>query len=144
LAQRTLYASISRDNGENWTIPVKTKLSEATSRAFAGNLPDGTAYIISNPNQNPNPIHPSIGIRSPLTIALSNDGTVFDKAYVIRSEPTTRRFEGNHKLAGYQYPAAVVWQGHLYIAYSINKEDVAVARIAMRDLLEGNVAGGEG
>jgi hypothetical protein len=44
------------------------------------------------------------------------------------------RFKGINKLDGWQYPAAVVWKDHLYVAYSVNKEDVGVTRIALRDL----------
>ncbi|MCH7687807.1 MAG: exo-alpha-sialidase [Planctomycetes bacterium] len=129
-----IYAGVSKDNGESWSKPVKTNFPDATARAFAGNLPDGTAFIISNPSRVPNKTHPSIGRRNPLTIALSNDGVLFDRAFVIRSEETSMRFKGINKLDGWQYPTAVVWKDHLYVAYSINKEDEGVTRIALRDL----------
>jgi hypothetical protein len=129
-----IYASVSKDNGESWTKPVKTNFPDATARAFAGNLPDGTAFIISNPSRVPSKTHPSIGRRNPLTIALSNDGVLFDRAFVIRSEETSMRFKGINKLDGWQYPSAVVWKDHLYVAYSINKEDEGVTRIDLRDL----------
>ncbi|MAV38451.1 MAG: hypothetical protein CMJ59_23690 [Planctomycetaceae bacterium] len=129
-----LYASVSKDNGESWSKPVRTNFPDATARAFAGNLPDGTAYIISNPSRIPSKTHPSIGRRNPLTIALSKDGVLFDRAFVIRSEQTSMRFKGTNKLDGWQYPTAVVWKDHLYVAYSINKEDEGVTRIALRDL----------
>jgi hypothetical protein len=44
------------------------------------------------------------------------------------------RFKGINKLDGWQYPTAVVWKDHLYVAYSINKEDEGVTRIALCDL----------
>ncbi len=72
--------------------------------------------------------------RSLLTIALSRDGRVFDRAYVIRGEPTMRRYDGQHKLNGWQYPHAVVWKDTLYVAYSINKEDIGLTHIALTDL----------
>lgn len=129
-----IYASVSKDNGGSWSKPVKTSFPDATARAFAGNLADGTAFIISNPSRAPNSRHPSIGRRSPLTIALSNDGVLFDRALVIRSAKTNMRFKGTNKVDGWQYPTAVVWKGHLYVAYSINKEDEGVTRIALRNL----------
>jgi len=132
-----IYASVSKDNGESWSKPVKTNFPDATSRAFAGNLPDGTAFIISNPSRVPSKTHPSIGRRNPLTIALSKDGVLFDRAFAIRSEDTSMRFKGINKLDGWQYPTAVVWKDHLYVAYSINKEDEGVTRIAVRDLQAG-------
>ena len=129
-----IYASVSKDNGESWSRPVKTNFPDATARACAGNLPDGTAFIISNPSRVPSKTHPSIGRRNPLTIALSKDGVLFDRAFVVRSEQTSMRFKGTNKLDGWQYPTAVVWKDHLYVAYSINKEDEGVTRIALRDL----------
>lgn len=60
----------------------------------------------------------------------TNFPEAISRAFVIRSEPTTVRYQGHHKCAGYQYPAAVLWEAHLYIAYSINKEDICIARVA--------------
>ena len=44
------------------------------------------------------------------------------------------RFQGVNKLDGWQYPAATVWGESLYIAYSINKEDIGVSKIKLTDL----------
>ena len=129
-----LYASMSTDNGRSWSKPAKTDFPDATSRTSAGNLPDGTAFIVNNPSWQPNSVYPAIGRRIPLTIALSRDGVTFDRAFVVRGEKTTMRFSGKNKLSGWQYPHTTVWGEHLYIAYSINKEDVGVTRIALRDL----------
>lgn len=128
-----IYASESKDNGTTWTKPVKTDFPDATARSFAGNLPDGTAFIISNPNTTPDKTHPSIGLRNPLTISLSDDGVLFDRAYTLRAEISHMRFKAKNKLDGWQYPCAVAWKGHLYVGYSINKEDVGIARIALAD-----------
>ena len=129
-----LYASESKDNAVSWSRPVKTNFPDATARAFAGNLPDGTAFIISNPNTVSSSTHSSIGRRNPLAIALSRDGVLFDRAYAVRAEPTSMRFKGTNKMNGWQYPTAVVWKDHLYIAYSVNKEDEGVTRIALGEL----------
>lgn len=130
-----LYASVSTDHGRSWSKPARTDFPDATSRASAGNLPDGTAFIVNNPSRHPDTVYASIGRRNPLTIALSRDGVTFDHAYVIRGEKTTMRFPGKNKLSGWQYPHAAVWNEHLYIAYSVNKEDVGVTRIALPDLM---------
>ncbi len=124
-----LWASISADNGESWSQPVETNFRDSTARFSAGNLPDGTAFLITNPGAHL--------VRNPLTIALSRDGITFDRAYVVRGEPTSMRWEGLHKLDGWQYPSALAWKGHLYIVYSINKEDVGVTRIALDKLSGG-------
>ncbi len=125
-----LYASESHDRGETWSPPRETNFPDATARSFAGNLPDGTAFIISNPSTTPS-TYPTIGRRTPLTLALSVDGITFDRAYVVRGETTPMRFQGKSKLDGWQYPCAAAWGGWLYIAYSINKEDIGVTRVRL-------------
>jgi hypothetical protein len=130
-----LYASMSSDNGRSWTTPAPTNFPDSLARCSAGNLPDGTAYLINNPMSKQLD-------RSLLTIALSRDGVTFDRAWVIRSEPTSLRFSGNHKIDGWQYPHAIVWKDDLYVAYSINKEDLGITRIALRELLDDADPGG--
>ena len=137
-ADAWIYASTSSDNGQSWTRPMKTHFPDATSRICAGNLPDGTAFVINNPSHSPGSVYSFIGRRNPLCIALSDDQEIFNRAYVIHGEPPQPRFQGENKLPGWQYPAAVVWKDHLYIAYSINKEDEGVTRIALSDLLSEN------
>jgi hypothetical protein len=122
-----LHASVSTDNGQTWGTPTQTDFPDSTARTSAGNLPDGTAYIINN-------AMPKQFDRSLLTMALSQDGIRFDRASLVRGEPTKRRYDGKHKLDGWQYPHALVWKKTLYVAYSINKEDIGLTRIALKDL----------
>jgi hypothetical protein len=124
-----LYASTSRDAGASWSVPQITNFPDATSRHAAGALPDGTVFLINNPGTGK-----GSSPRQVLTIALSRDGIVFDRAWVIRAEPTTMRFKGKDKRDGWQYPNAAVWNGALYVAYSVNKEDLMVTRIALENL----------
>jgi hypothetical protein len=123
-----LFASESDDHGRTWSNPGRTNFPDSTARTSAGNLPDGTAYLINNPL-------PKQFDRSLLTIALSEDGALFDRAYIIRGEPTKRRYDGRSKLDGWQYPNAIVWKKKLFVAYSINKEDVAVTQIPLEALV---------
>ncbi len=122
-----LYASESTDNGVSWTTPVPTGFPDSTARFATGRLPDGTTYLINNPM-------PEKFDRSVLAIALSRDGDTFVRALSVRGEPTHMRFAGRSKLDGWQYPDAIVWREHLYVFYSINKEDVGVTRIALAEL----------
>ena len=124
-----LYASTSRDNGVSWSAPRITNFPDATSRHATGTLPDGTTFLINNPGNGK-----ASSPRNLLTIALSRDGKTFDRAWLIRGEPTTMRFKGKDKRDGWQYPNARVWKDSLYVAYSVNKEDLVVTRIALQDL----------
>ncbi|MAF65269.1 MAG: hypothetical protein CMJ84_06380 [Planctomycetes bacterium] len=119
-----LYASVSQDNGRTWSIPQQTNFPDSMARFSTGRLPDGRVYLINNPG-------PGRMNRSLLTIALSGDGVLFDRAWIIRGEPTTQRFKGKGKRDGWQYPSSVVWKNSLFVAYSVNKEDVAITRITL-------------
>lgn len=122
-----LFATRSVDNGSTWSVPKQTNFPDTTARTSAGNLPDGTVYLINNSKFKRLD-------RSLLTIALSRDGRVFDRAFVLRGEPTKKRYPGQHKLDGWQYPHATVWKGALWVAYSVNKEDLTITRIPLRRL----------
>ncbi|MBM82965.1 MAG: hypothetical protein CMJ78_20580 [Planctomycetaceae bacterium] len=124
-----LYGSRSTDGGKTWSNPTQTNFPDTTARTSAGNLPDGTAYLINNSL-------PKRLERGLLSIALSKDGKTFDRAFVLRNEPTKKRYDGEHKRDGWQYPNATIWKGKFYVAYSINKEDVAITQIELSELVE--------
>jgi len=119
-----LYASISRDKGATWSVPVQTNYPDSMARSSTGQLPNGMTYLINNPG-------PGKMNRSLLAIGLSRDGILFDRAWLIRGEPTTQRFKGKGKKDGWQYPNALVWKNALWIAYSANKEDIILTKIAL-------------
>lgn len=113
-------ASISTDRGESWTKPVETNIPDARTKQCAGNLPDGTAFMVCCPSNGK--------WRWPLVLLLSHDGKVFDKAILLRNgsagDLPPRRYEGRYKTLGYSYPKAFVHQNKLYVGYSVNKERV--------------------
>jgi len=122
-----LYASTSRDEGKSWSVPVETNFPDSMARFSTGTLPDGQTWLINNPG-------PGRNNRSFLTLALSRDGILFDRAWLLHGEPTSMRFPGKDKTNGWQYPHARVWKDHLFISYSVNKEDVMVSRIPLKAL----------
>jgi hypothetical protein len=86
--------------------------------------------MVNNPSGNKN--------RFPLVITLSENGFLFDKAFLVRSggkDLQPLRFEGKYKRAGYSYPKSVIWNDYLYISYATNKEDVELTRIPIDSLL---------
>jgi hypothetical protein len=122
-----LYVATSRDQGQSWSTPVKTNFPDSTARFALGKLPDQTVYLINNPG-------PKQFDRHLMAISTSTDGRTFKRSWIIRNEPTKMRYPGKSKLDGWQYPHAIVWKSFLYVAYSINKEDVAVTRIPLKHL----------
>ena len=127
-----LLASESNDRGETWTLPTLVDMPDSCSMQCAGNLPDGTAFMVNNPADE--------GRRIPITVTLSDNGRHFDRAFLLRAEPQERRFEGAYKDPGYSYPGAVVWGDHLYVTYATNKEDIEVTRIPLRVLSGADIA----
>ncbi|SDX33765.1 sialidase family protein [Roseicitreum antarcticum] len=121
-------ASVSEDAGETWSDPVLTNMPDARTKQSAGNLPDGTAYLVGNPHPNK--------ARMPLAVVLSDDGYRFDRAFLLRaaSDMQPMRFEGQYKRPSYSYPKSVVWNGHLYAAYATNKEDAELTRVPLESL----------
>jgi len=117
---------VSRDNGATWTKAVETDFPDSRSKQCAGNLPDGTAFLIGNPAGSKD--------RRVLAIALSKDGKTFDRALLIGRQPAPARYEGKAKTPGFSYPKAFVSGKNLYMAYSVNKEDIAVTRLPLESL----------
>lgn len=121
-----LYAQFSYDKGKSWTEVERTSIPDCGSRANAGNLPDGRSYVINN-------VYPDG--RNPLILSLSDDGKLFDKAYIIRSgNPGQKNDLGRAKVNGFQYPHSVISGNYLVVMYSINKESIAVTRLPLNQL----------
>lgn len=117
-------AAKSCDRGAHWTTPTLTALPDSRAKQSAGNLPDGTAYIVNEPS--------GTKLRSPLVLTLSMDGLVFNRAYLLRGGPPPEpRFSGLYKRVGYHYPKSIVWHGALYVGYATAKEDVDVTRVPL-------------
>lgn len=129
-------ASLSTDRGQTWSSTVTTNMPDSRSKQSAGNLPDGTAFIVGNPvNTNR---------RSPLVVTLSADGQNFNKAFLLRAggvELQALRYPGKAKTLGYSYPKSMIHNGYLYVAYSVNKEDVQYTRVPVSGLNQVCVGG---
>ena len=97
------------------------------SRVTTGTLPDGDIYLIGNLVARRNN-----ALRDPLVIALSQDGMHFDWARSIRHDAPRPRH--STRPPSFAYPAAAVAHQHLWVIYSIGKEDIAVSRIPLSAL----------
>ena len=120
---RKLY-SISEDKGSSWSAPALTNIPDSRSKQCSGTLPDGRTFWVGNPTGSKS--------RRILVLAVSRDGYLFDKAWVLATaaDLPRQRFAGRYKTLGYSYPKAFVQpDGTLWISFSINKEDAAVIRI---------------
>ena len=119
-------ASQSCDRGVSWTTPVLTDMPDSRAKQSAGNLPDGTAFLVNAPSGNKT--------SAPLAVTLSKDGRNFDRAFVLRTGGAalpSLRYPGKYKRPGYHYPKSVVWNGALYVSYATNKEDAQLTRVRL-------------
>ena len=121
-------ASESCDRGVSWSTPVVTTMPDSRAKQSAGNLPDGTAWLVNAPNAD--------RLRVPLAVTVSRDGRLFDRSYLLRGagDLPPLRYEGQYKRPGYHYPKSVVWGDFLYVGYAVNKEDVEVTRVPLDSL----------
>ena len=69
-----------------------------------------------------------------LAISLSRDGLTFDRMAVIRFVAPNTRYEGRSKAVGYAYPHSAIVGDHLWVIYSVNKEDIEIARTPLSEL----------
>ena len=123
-------ASVSKDRGATWSTTEITNMPDSRAKQSAGNLPDGSVYLVSNPVTNKT--------RIPLSITLSRDGKVFDRAYNLRTqgELPDRVYEGQYKSIGYHYPKTMRYGDYLYVSYSTNKELIEYTRIPLAEICD--------
>lgn len=121
--------SISADGGNTWALPVERAKGVVTSNAkiWGQRLSDGTYATVYNPAE----------YRWPLAISLSSDGLNYTTLNLVHGEVTPLRHGGNYKSFGAQYTRGIQEgngtppDGNLWVAYSMNKEDMWVSRITV-------------
>lgn len=124
-----VLASVSDDRGEHWSVPVVTAVPDSRAKQSAGNLPDGSVFIVNNPSGSKQ--------RAPLVISTSADGRHFDRAYVLRSggsDMPAQKFPGRYKRVGFSYPKSFVHGDYVYVSYASAKEDIEITRVPLSSL----------
>ena len=115
--------SVSGDRGETWSAPERTNIPDSRSKQCTGTLPDGRTFWVGNPTGSKS--------RCALAVAFSEDGYLYTDARLLAGpeDLPERRKEGRYKTRGYNYPKAAVLGGDVWIALSVNKEDIWVIRV---------------
>ena len=123
----------SRDGGKSWTRTDRAPgFVNSNAKIWGQRLSDGTYATVYNPSE----------YRWPLAISLSSDGLDYTTLNLVCGEVPPMRYGGNYKSRGPQYVRGI--QEHngvprdsdLWVAYSMNKEDIWVSHIPVPILTE--------
>ena len=137
--QYNLWWNATDETATGWAGPfadlVPSNIPDAGSKEYLTTLPPPFTHLLVS-NLKPN------GDRWPLTVATSTDNATFSAIYALHSSrPPPARYSGGN--VGYQYPTAAVQHrltasgtddGRLFIVYNVNKEDIHLSQIQLRDL----------
>lgn len=119
--------AISPDEGRTWDGVQERARGFVNSNAkiWGQRLSDGTYATVYNPSE----------FRWPLALSLSGDGIEYKTLNVIHGEISPMRYGGHYKSYGPQYVRGIVEgngtppDGALWVAYSVNKEDMWITRV---------------
>ena len=118
-----LAVTESADNAKTWSEPRMTSYTDCCCRFQFGRLPDGRFFGLSCPDPH--------GPRSPMVLAVSKNGVVFDRHYVLGDKRHLRPpIAGNDKGGDvYGYPSCEIANGKMYVVFSRCKEDIYVVQL---------------
>jgi hypothetical protein len=124
------YSALSGDRGKTWTPIVinKTLHGDNGAKTWGQRTDDGRFVIVQARS-------PANTTRFPLVAMVGADGRLFDTMLCLQGEVPPRRFNGHFKPYGPQYYRGIEEGNgnppgdHLWVTYSMNKEDIWVSRI---------------
>lgn len=119
--------TISNDGGRSWQYnPLRAPgFVNSNAKIWGQRTSDGKYATVYNPSE----------FRWPLAVSVSPDGLKYDKLLLVNGEISSMRYGGNYKSYGPQYVRGIEEsQGeptdrNLWVAYSMNKEDIWISKI---------------
>jgi hypothetical protein len=119
--------SISKNEGKTWQYnPTRAPgFVNANAKIWGQKTIDGKYATVYNPSE----------FRWPLAISVSDDGLNYKNLLLINGEISTLRYGGAYKSYGPQYVRGIQEMdgkpidGNMWVTYSMNKEDIWVAKI---------------
>ncbi len=130
-----MYVSFSKER--TWTKAYPTDIPDSPTRGQALRLNDGTILLIGA-QYVPQLDIPVYWDRDPLTVSVSRDGFLFEKVYAIRTgAPKSWHITGvGGRNPGFAYTSSIIDGDYLYTFYSIGKEDMAISRVLLSQILK--------
>ncbi len=119
--------SVSKDNGKTWEYnPLRAPgFVNSNAKIWGQKTSDGKFATVYNPSE----------FRWPLAISTSHNGLDYKNLWLITGEITAMRYGGNYKSYGPQYVRGIEEgngtppDGNMWLTYSMNKEDLWVAKV---------------
>ena len=113
-----LVTSWSDDNGKTWSLTQPSGLPNNNSGTDAVTLKDGRQLVVYN--HVATPINASKGHRTPLNVAVSNDGKHWEAALVLEDS----------EISQYSYPAVIqASDGMVHVVYTWRRERIKLVVI---------------
>ena len=119
--------SVSKDGGKSWAYtPLRAPgFVNSNAKIWGQKTSDGRFATVYNPSE----------FRWPLAVSTSNDGLNYTDLLLVNGEISPMRYGGNYKSYGPQYVRGIV-EGNgvtpdknMWLTYSMNKEDMWVAKV---------------
>jgi len=118
--ERAIGESWSSDNGKAWTPIIKSMLPNTNSGTDAVTLQDGRQLLVYNhvlPNDS---LKRGKGFRTPLNVAISEDGKVWYAAQVLEDSPISQ----------YSYPSVIQSKdGMVHIVYTWRRKGIKYVKV---------------
>ena len=125
-----MKCAVTRDDGNTWSgVAESTTVRHAGAKIWGQRTSDGRFALVYNP-------HTNNTCRWPLAVVTGDDGLNFDRMMCAAGDLPPKRYAGGpFKGLGFHYVRGIETDegrspdGALYVAYSVNKEDIWVSRI---------------
>ena len=113
--EKCVFQTWSRDGGRTWSPVVSTEVPNPSAGTDAVTLKDGRHLLVYNPVTRG---------RSPLSIAVSQDGKSWQPSLVLENEP-----------GEYSYPAVIQGRdGTVHVTYTWKREKIRYVRIGLAEI----------
>ncbi len=124
--QRTIVESWSKDNGKTWSPVAKTMLPNNNSGTDAVTLRDGRQLVVYNHVLPNDTLKRGKGVRTPLNVAISEDGKTWFAALVLEDSP----------IGQYSYPSVIqTSDGMIHIVYTWRRKAIKHIEIDPKELI---------
>jgi alpha-L-rhamnosidase len=131
---RALIESWSSDNGETWSPVAKSALPNNNSGTDAVTLKDGRQLLVYNHVYPHDTLKNGKGPRTPLNVAISNDGKKWFAAAILEDSPISQ----------YSYPSVIQSaDGMVHVVYTWRRQKIKYAKLDPSKLVLKEIVNGK-